>query len=319
MYHVYRIQESNFEGGNFFLVFNRLAGKKSKDSIEDIIYIARKYGIQFQRVFILPEDKLIYKFNKNDIVFLRGGDGTLHHFLSNLYSVSGNNFPYIAHLYGGSMCTVEKCIRVPQREKLIEKIQRYIKEKTIKFVPRPSIEITFSESKNIYIKLGFIFGAVLPATFLRDYYSYPETGPKTAVKTVFDYVKGILLMKKQVLKKFESKRVRLRSEEIGELVRNFHLLGASTIHSFGLNFSTFPKAPKYSDKFNFIGTSVNPFVITLMLPFIYFGILPPFSINFVSQKVDISFDSSSDFTIDGDIYSAEEITLKVGPTVRFVA
>ncbi|MCS7213623.1 MAG: hypothetical protein NZ927_05330 [Candidatus Calescibacterium sp.] len=319
MFHKYPVESNEFYPNRFFLVFNRLAGKNKKEDIRSIISLAEKNNIKFHRIYILPEEPIRYKdFEVDDIVFIKGGDGTTHQFLTSLIHHNGKkSIPFIAHMYGGSMCTVEKCLRIPERRKLIEKISKYIKDRVIRFIPRPSIHIEF-ENSNYETKYGFLFGSIVAATFLRDYYSYGETGPKTAIRTVLYYLKGVLLLKTEILAKFSPQKVRIKSEDFGKKEMNSYLLGASTVHSFGLNFSTFPKAPDYQDKFNFIGTSLNPLVLAFFIPSIYFGILPPGSINFVSNDVQIEFESKQNFTIDGDLYSAKNINLKIGPTVRFI-
>lgn len=312
MFHIYRTEKVKFKPKRFFLVFNRLAGKTRRESVQDVLSLAKDYGIEFERVYVLPEDRLDFEFESNDVLFMRGGDGTTHLFLTELVS-RGGEIPVFAHIYGGSMCTVERCLRIPDRRTLFMKIERYLEDGYFVFVPRPSIEFVSDNEK----RYGFLFGAILPPTFLKDYYSHNETGPKIALKTLAYYIKGILLMKEEVIRKFKQERAKLISKNFS-IERDFCLIGASTVHSFGLNFSTFPKAPMCSSEFNLIATSISPFLLTLFLPFIYFGILPPSSLNLVLDEVSISFKSQKDFTIDGDIYSAKDLILKTGPVVRFI-
>ncbi len=312
MFHNYRADWGVFKPRRFFLVFNKLAGRSRQDSVQDVLSLARDYRIEFERIYVLPDDELNFDFVRDDVVFIRGGDGTTHHFLTEIMT-RGKEIPMLAHIYGGSMCTVEKCLRVPDRVKLIKKVSDYLRDGRFIFIPRPSIEICFGDER----KYGFLFGAILPATFLRDYYSYGETGPKTAVRTVSKYVRGVLLMDKDIIKKFKSEKVRLISKDFS-IEKDFYLIGASTVHSFGLNFSTFPKAPKCSSGFNLIATSLFPLFLVFFLPLIYFGVLPPNSLNVVLDEIKISFDSEKDFTIDGDIYSAKDLVLRTGPVVRFI-
>jgi diacylglycerol kinase family enzyme len=320
MFHKYPKEKAEIK--RIFLFYNKKAFYNRNSNSSRFIQLMRKFEdvkIIPEKIFVLPDNKIDLEPDDGDALLIFGGDGTIHRVLTEIFKnlKETKNFPKIlvGHLRGGTMNTIATCLQIPKIENILLKIKE---SKKIDVIPRNPIEI--KTEKDVFY--GFLFGAITPFNFLEKYYAGKILGPIRGTETLLIALSEMLKKekKREILKKQKCKIKVAFYEEIPHLETEgeFLLIGASTIHSFGLNFSNFPKAPKCSDSFNFIAYSDFLFKLAIYLPLIYFGKLPKDSLNEIARGAEIESQEKIGFTIDGDLYSARKITLKPAPKVFFI-
>jgi diacylglycerol kinase family enzyme len=321
MFHEYPKEKAEIK--RIFLFYNKKAFYNRNSNSSRFIQLMRKFEevkIIPEKIFVLPDHKIDLELKDGDALLIFGGDGTIHRVLTEIFKnlkENGENFPKIlvGHLRGGTMNTIATCLQIPKIENILLKIKE---SKKIDVIPRNPIEI--KTEKDVFY--GFLFGAITPFNFLEKYYAGKILGPIRGAETLLIGLSEILKKeeKREILKKQKCKIKVVFYEEIPHLETEgeFLLIGASTIHSFGLNFSNFPKAPKCNDSFNFIAYSDSLLKLAIYLPLIYFGKLPKDSFNEITRESEIESQEKIGFTIDGDLYSARKITLRPAPKVFFV-
>ncbi len=320
MFHEYPKEKAEIR--RIFLFYNKKAFYNRNSNSSRFIKLMRKFEetkIIPEKIFVLPDNKIDLEPKDGDALLIFGGDGTIHRVLTEIFKnlKETRNFPkiLIGHLRGGTMNTIATCLQISKVEKILLNIKE---SKKIDVIPRNPIEI--KTEKDLFY--GFLFGAITPFNFLEKYYSGKILGPIRGAETLLIGVLELLKKeeKREILKKQKCKIKVLFYEGIHPLETEdeFLLIGASTIHSFGLNFSNFPKAPKCNDSFNIICYSASLLKLAVYLPLIYFGKLPKDSLNEIVKDVEIESKEELGFTIDGDLYSARKITLKPAPKVFFI-
>jgi diacylglycerol kinase family enzyme len=320
MFHEYPKEKAEIK--RIFLFYNKKAFYNRNSNSSRFIQLMRKFEdvkIIPEKIFVLPDHKIDLEPKDGDALLIFGGDGTIHRVLTEIFKnlKETKNFPKIlvGHLRGGTMNTIATCLQIPKIENILSKIKE---SKKIDVIPRNPIEI--KTEKDVFY--GFLFGAITPFNFLEKYYTGKILGPIRGAETLLIGLSEMLKKeeKREILKKQKCKIKVVFYEEIPHLETEceFLLIGASTIHSFGLNFSNFPKAPKCNDSFNFIAYSDSPLKLAAYLPLIYFGKLPKDSLNEIVKGAEIESQEKIGFTIDGDLYSARKTTLKPAPKVFFI-
>ena len=333
MRHNYRKSKVNVS--RIFLIFN----KKANSNFKPQRFIKLKEEISKNRIslegeFVIPDDKIPYSmFHEGDTFLMFGGDGTIHRFLSELYRNGFQGNINICHLRGGTMNTVAECLCIPKTDELLRKIGERLKSgESQEVIPRYPIAV---KTEELFL-CGFMFGAVVPYRFLEKYYSGKFLGPIKGAITVIESIYEVLvgrsdLAKKEVCKlnfrkegkrgksvKAENKEGEGKETRLQRVEEEFLIIGAGAIHSFGLNFSNFPKAPEAERSFNLIAFHGSPHKIVLYLPLIYFGKLPGEAINELTDKALLEFRKKVGFTVDGDLYQAKRIELTTAPEVNFI-
>ena len=299
-------------GSKAILFYNTLAnGNNLPHRKENFLFLVKKYLPESKIVFLPDENFDWSEVEEDDIVCIFGGDGTLHRTLTKIFEAKRFSELKVAYFHGGSMSTVAKNISAPKNQKLFELVANFLEGEERWFVPRISLLFEWQGKKAI----GFLFGAFLVADFLKDYYSGGTPGPVQGAKTLALYIARALTLRKSLFGKRKAQVV-LDGRKLG--LEKFIAVGASSTHSFGLNFRTFPKAPYLLDDFNFIATDISPVVLALWAPLIYFGKLPPKSINEPAKEVEITFEKKETFTIDGDLYETENLKISKGPKINFL-
>ncbi len=334
----HRYRKSRAYISRIFLVFN----KKANSNFKPHRFIKLKEEISKNRIplegeFVVPDDKIPYSmFHEGDTFLMFGGDGTIHRFLSELYKNGFQGKINICHLRGGTMNTVAECLRIPKTDELLRKLgERLRSGDPQEVISRTPIAV---KTEELFL-CGFMFGALVPYKFLEKYYSGKFLGPIKGAITVMESVYDVLVGRSDLAKK-EMCELAFRKKENHEgeiresakkekeegkkevrwqrLEEEFLIIGAGAIHSFGLNFSNFPKAPDAEGSFNLIAFHGSPHKIVIYLPLIYFGELPKEAINELVDEAYLEFRRKVGFTVDGDLYQARRIELTTAPEVNFI-
>ncbi len=315
MKHNYPKQRKKFE--KIYLIYNKKASSNHKPSTYLRVLDNIWQNVKPMELFIVPHEKIEdIQVDDETVLLIYGGDGTIHNTITYLYTKKRVRTPLIiGHLRGGTMNTIATCLKIPKNSEIIEKLKSGNRE--VEVIPRNSIKVEIDGgSKELY---GFMFGGgKLVYNFLKYYYEGKILGPTGAVKTLLTTIAKAVKGDRQISGRY---KLRIKIWDIQRQEENdFLIFGAGTIHSFGLNFSNFPKAPQSKNSFNFIAYAGSTVKLISFLPLIYFGILPQDAINEQATKVTVESLNSEDvgFTLDGDLYSAKTFTLTPGPELYFI-
>jgi|GEM_PF-892647 diacylglycerol kinase family enzyme len=323
MYHNYKKLKKKKKISRLILVYNKKAGNNSNYSPSRFITLYRLLEgekILPNKVIFFPDQNIEFDVKDGDIFLVFGGDGTLSYLLTSLKksgAMGRISEIFLAHLRGGTMNTIASSLRIPKPSQLLKKIQSYISSEEIEVIPR---NVLFISTEKDFLA-GIIFGAITPYKFLQDYYSGKIQGPVGGAKTIIRALSEIPKNEKNILRFERCKlNVYLSDEKMCdlEIEKDFFIIGASTIHTFGLNFSNFPKAPYSHNNFNALAYSGSVIKLGFFLPLIWFGILPKESLNELAVKIDIESEREIGFTVDGDLYTARKISVSSGDQVFFI-
>jgi len=260
-----------------------------------------------------------HEFSKKEIevVGISGGDGTLHHTLTNLFHAYKEKIPKVFFMCGGTMNTIAKAsgLRKNQLE-VLKRIKESIKNK----VP---VEVVKKNLIKIGEKFGFILGGGLVTSLLNEYYSGEERGPKKAAKVVWKLAKSAIIKGKEYERLFPVMKGVLRGDGF---VRAFESLTAfigATVNEIGLGFHVTYMGGKTERGFHFLTAELSPFEYVLRLPKLYFGIPIKSKKVFdkICERVEMEFERDVYYTIDGDMYLTEgkKLCAEFGPSIEILA
>jgi hypothetical protein len=167
-------------------------------------------------------------------------------------------------------------------------------------------------------RLGFIFGTGLMANFLKAYYAEGETSPWTAAWMAAK-VCGSVAVQGSLFEKLSDKERHIIHAD-GELWLDKELfcLMCATTEQIGLGLSPFTSAGRHPDRFCALALEGPMLSIVTALPAIWRA-APMTMRGFeerLMQRLDLQLPRKFDYTIDGDLYVAERISLSMGPVLE---
>ncbi len=298
-------------GEQVILVYNKIASggrNGSPSKFIKIVELVKKY--LKAKIVVIPDESMDIEPDPSIPILIYGGDGTIHRVITAITGRYRDNIRgniTVGHLRGGTMNTIATCLRISNTKNLIKTL--YMSNK-VRVTPRRAIEV-YTESDHL---CGFIFGAILPHRFLERYYAGVVLGPIGGFKTLITVALQGIKNQSDIAKK---ERAKIKVDEVS-VESDFLIIGAGTVHSFGLNFSNFPLAPLTQDSFNLIAYAEAHKKLVAYLPLIYFGKLPKSAINILTKKAEIEFEKEVGFTVDGDLYKSKKIKLAIGPEINFI-
>ena len=304
------------------LVWNPRAGQNRRDP-EGAKRLQRRlgdHGVVAAPQSLAELSRVAEDFRKKEIRVLgiAGGDGTNHVTMTGFREVYGEDpLPTLAFLRGGTMNTVADALGVPRgkTEGLLDRLVVRCLESDLPTQARPTLDVDG--------KLGFLWGVgVLPA-FLQAYYDTGAPSPWTAVKTLTRAVGSALVGGELAKKMTRPVEVSMRVDGEEVAARSYLAVAAGTVADLGLGFRPFHLAPSLDDRFHLLSIHASPTQVVADLPRIRRG--KPMGDGHSTDRgvkvatVRVAGDSMS-MMIDGDMLTIprNEVTLRVGPTVRVV-
>jgi diacylglycerol kinase family enzyme len=260
-----------------------------------------------------------HEFSKKEIevVGISGGDGTLHHTLTNLFHAYKEKIPRVFFMCGGTMNTIAKASGL--RKNQLEVLKK-VKECLYNKIPVKVIKKNLIKIGN---KFGFILGGGLVTSLLNEYYSGEERGPKKAARVVWMLARAAIIRGKEYKRLFPVVRGLVKADGI---IRKFESLTAflgATVNEIGLGFHITYMGGKTENGFHFLASELSPFEYVLRLPKLYFGIPIKSRKVFdrICERVEMEFEDDVYYTIDGDMYLTEgkKLCAEFGPSIEILA
>jgi len=249
-----------------------------------------------------------------DYICIAGGDGTLHLTLSSIInSYKQENIPPILILKEGTMDNVARTIKLKGRgpqllRRLVERIENNLE-----------VEIYRRYTMQIDNKFCFLFGTGFVTNFLNLAYNGKEKGFVRNLQVASIAMREALLNidNGRIFSKAECE---IYSDGKPLNIKSYYGLLAGTVEHIGMGFSPLSDAV-VDGKFQVIISSLKPRTIALNINKIRTGraINNEGYFNFHSSVIKIKQKGRFEYTMDGDIYSAEnELVVKIGPSVNLV-
>jgi len=308
------------------LVVNPYSGKKGKDSEE--ILPRLKHSAENYGTVLVPDGieelknqlKPLLK-KKPKLLAVFGGDGSIYQVINILFeTLKPSSFPYFLPLRGGTMnCIADDVGSLGPADQIFQRVVKRLESGHLPTIKRGVLQCEFSTQKEKEIHYGFTYASGLPYKGMLEAYNIQPTVFSVA-NLIF---KGIFFpsIRKRIAS-LEKMSIKLRDEDLGE---RFYLgTLCSTLSTSVAGFKPFVLSIQKREKeFNFLSTSYR---ITQLAPKFYtilWGkrthlLNPDFYFNRVTPEMTLESDSG--FTLDGEIFMLEEpntVCLKVAGVLEF--
>ncbi len=250
-----------------------------------------------------------------DYICIAGGDGTLHVVLSSIInSYNSKPVPPILILKEGTMDNVARTIKLKGRgpqllKRLLEKV---IEGESIETHPRLTMKINE--------KYCFLFGTGIVTNFLKEAYSGKEKGfvrnlqvARMSAKEALNNSGNGLIFREM------HGEISIDGEKIN--IDPVHGLLAGTVEHIGMGFSPLPDAAKKDGAFQVIIIGMKPILTLVNLHKLRKGnnIESNKYIKCHATSIKLNYPYKYDYTMDGDLYSAEgELFIERGPVINLV-
>jgi diacylglycerol kinase family enzyme len=248
------------------------------------------------------------------IIAASGGDGTIHHVVTQIIRIYKENpLPQLLILKGGTMNNISRSISLRGSDvsilrRAIEALQRGREMTTYR---RDTIKVGDSYC--------FLFGNGLTADFLTEYYARGKSYTSLVRFIVQTIAKSMRGSESSSLFKGFRGRIYVGNE----LLDSDHFLGilAGTVEHIGMGFSPLPRANEQESTFQVIVNGMKPFELARSLLKLKRGIPidNPHNFDGVVQRMRIEIGEKFLYTMDGDLFESDGvITVEVGPSVQLV-
>ena len=252
---------------------------------------------------------------KPDYICIGGGDGTIHIVLTELIiKYRPNHIPPVLILKEGTMDNIARTIHLEGRgDKILGRLVSAVKkEEDVQVFRRDTIEIDG--------KYCFLFGIGFVTNFLRLAYNGHEkgalrntyVGAKTFIEALLNTTDGEVFTNMDISIMADGKSLDIN-----------HITGilSGTVEHIGMGFSPLIEASAVPGKFQTIVFGMEPRQVLFNLSKIKHGdkIFVEGYNNFHSGSLKLNYNGSFDYTMDGDLYRADdELMIKAGPEIELV-
>jgi len=256
-----------------------------------------------------------YTLNKPDYICIGGGDGTIHIVLSELINAFlPGSVPPILILKEGTMNNIARSIKLKGAGHLL------LKQLLSKINENKPVETEDRFTINIQDKYCFLFGTGIVTNFLNEVYAGKEKGLIRNLQVAFKSLKEAAFNVKdgEIFRLIEQA---IFIDEKKVLINPVFGILAGTVEHIGMGFSPLIDAVQPDGKFQAIVMGTQPKAILKNLNKIKNGkkIKSPKYLNALGKSILIKQKGFFDYTMDGDIYKAENILkISIGPKVALV-
>ncbi len=248
------------------------------------------------------------------IIAASGGDGTVHHVVTQIIRIYKKNpLPQLLILKGGTMNNISRSINLRGSDVSILR-------RAVDALQRGREMITYRRDT---MKVGdsycFLFGNGMTVDFLNEYYARGKSYTSLVrfiVQTIAKSVRG-----SESSSLFRGFRGRIYVDS--KLLDSDHFLGvlAGTVEHIGMGFSPLPHANEQENTFQVIVNGMKPFELARSLLKLKHGIPidDPNNFDGVVQRMRIEIGEKFLYTMDGDLFEADGvIDVEPGPSVQLV-
>jgi diacylglycerol kinase family enzyme len=263
--------------------------------------------------------RVAVRFRKRgiDVLGLNGGDGTLHHTLTEFIRVYGNHpLPSIALLRGGTMNTVANSCGV-RRGTPAELIKALVGARR-KGLPLAGV---LRDIMRIDDRYGFIFGNGMVYEFIAQYYSYGDPSVWSAFRTLLEGCASIAVGGAVSRRMFRRFRAKVIVDGAMWPYPDYVSVVGSTISQVGLGFRPFVRHEERPHSFHLLGLYTTAAGFALELPAI--RLARPLNsnkiIDAVAERAVFEADEPIKYMVDGDRHEgAKRLELGVGPRLKIL-
>lgn len=251
---------------------------------------------------VLDVERIAQEFKERgvEVLGISGGDGTNHCTLTSFIKVYGDSpLPKIAFLRGGTMNNVSNCLGIQgtPEQILSNLIQKYDAHESFK--------TTDLDLMSVNGEYGFLFGMGVVERFLTQYYK-AKGSPARAGFLLGRTVLAQIFRTPFVDELFERFDSRVTVDGVEWPYKNYNILHAGTVETYGLGFDPFYRAREKPGFMHFVGLSATPVDVGFALPKVWMR-KPTHCENelgAVCQRVVIEMPEPQLYFIDGDIKPA---------------
>lgn len=252
---------------------------------------------------------------KPDYICIGGGDGTIHIVLTELINAYKSiHIPPVLILKEGTMDNVARTIHLEGRgieilERLISAIKKNI-----------DIPVFRRDTIKIGNRFCFIFGLGFITNFLKLVYSGGEkgtlrntyVGAKTLLEALLNITEGEV---------FVNMNLEITADERIIGINPVTGILSGTVEHIGMGFSPLIDASGVPGKFQTIVLGMEPRHVLFNISKIKHGdkIVEPGYANFHASKMIIRHEVNFDYTMDGDLYTADKmLVVETGPAISLI-
>jgi len=298
---------------------NASGNKKDRELPSKIKDIIGEFALVRVTSELSELNDVAHEFNKKEIevVGISGGDGTLHHTLTNLFHAYKEKIPKVFVMCGGTMNTIAKASGLRRNQlEVLKRIKEY-------FHGNIPVKVVKKNLIRIGNRFGFIIGGGLVTSLLNEYYSGEERGPKKAARVVWRLARAAIIKGKEYKRLFPVVKGVLKADGLFCRFESITAFLGATVNEIGLGFHITYMGGKTDKGFHFLVSELSPFEYVLRLPELYFGIPIKSKKVFdrICEKVEMEFEDDVYYTIDGDMYLTEgkRLCAEFGPSVEILA
>jgi diacylglycerol kinase (ATP) len=305
-------------------VFSNRRSRQNRLRPDLLAGLKAAYGAQAD--FFEPEDMLALRRDARTVLergyrylAINGGDGTNHQVLTAFGEVSDERpLPRICLLRGGTMNNVTDSLGIRGTPMsilgaLCEAVAAGSEQKVTR---RAMLRVTDGEVE----RLGFIFGTGLMANFLKAYYAQGSTSPWTAAWRAAKVCASVAVPGSLFEQISEKEKHTIHADGDLWLDKDLFCLMCATTEEVGLGLSPFTSAGRHPDRFCALAIEGPLLSIVTALPAIWRA-APMTMRGFeerLAQRLALQLPRKFDYSIDGDLYVAERLTLSLGPVLELV-
>ncbi len=308
--------------GQLAVVYNPHAklNKKHPERLERLTAIVGDGGVVYEtrQLDELPRLGQELAALDIDLLCICGGDGTNQLVLTALlpaYLAAQRPIPPIYFLKGGSMNTIgwSLGLRFSAESALASLIARRRQGEQFETAPQNTLRVND--------KYGMLFGNGYAINFLEEYYSAnSDPGPRRAAEIAYKAISSVITrgdMFQRLARQFRAE-VTLDGRRLEFPAYGMILIG--TVEYIGIGFKSLYRAHEAPDRFHAVFTMLTPGKILAQLHRFYAGrpLTGECHVDELAREVIIRAEQPLGYTLDGELYSSQELNITTGPTVPVV-
>ena len=248
-----------------------------------------------------------------DPIGICGGDGTT---LSTVtaFLARGGEAPRFALLRGGTVNTVAKNagVRGAPAEVLARLVERVRAGERLVETGLDTIAVNG--------RFGFLFAAAMGARFIEAYYGGPIQGIPWATALALRTVASCVIQGSYAEWLFSPAEVEIIADGERLPISHARLLLASTVKDVGLGMKVMWRAGTEPGRFHFVASALSTTAMALQVPRVLAGrpLHGQPHEDRMLRDLELRFSAPQSFTLDGDLFRADRIVVRAGPTLRLV-
>lgn len=253
-----------------------------------------------------------------ELVAVCGGDGTNLATLTELvraYGAASLPLPRFAILRGGTVNTIAGNLGIRGRpEELLARL--------VVAVRRGHVATVEQDLLSVDGRYGFLFASLMGARFLEAYYRNATPGLAWAALLAVRTAASSLVQGSFAGWLFAPTAVELTVDGVRLPDERYRLLVVSVVPDVGIGMRVAWQAGTQARHFHLLASGLSTTSMALQLPRVLTG-RPLQSeswphVDRLAARVHVRFAEPQSYTLDGDLFSARELTLAIGPRIAIV-